>query len=90
MLFAPLRFIAYLNPWNWTRRTTRGEALRLSLEELGPIFVKFGQALRPDRIFYQMTLPHRFQNYKTMSPHFPSEQALESIESLWRICISTL
>ncbi len=50
-LFAPLRFIVYFNPWNWFRRDMpRGEALRLSLEELGPIFVKFGQALstRPD------------------------------------------
>ncbi len=51
-LFAFFRFIVYLNPWNWFRREklTRGEALRKTLEELGPIFIKFGQALstRPD------------------------------------------
>lgn len=51
-LFSMFRFIVYLNPWNWfrTEKLTRGEALRKSLEELGPIFVKFGQALstRPD------------------------------------------
>jgi ubiquinone biosynthesis protein len=51
-LFAPLRFIIYLNPWNWFRREpfSRGAALRKTLEELGPIFIKFGQALstRPD------------------------------------------
>ncbi len=51
-LFAPIRFIVYLNPWNWFRKNqlSRGAALRKSLEELGPIFVKFGQALstRPD------------------------------------------
>ena len=51
-IFAPIRFIVYLNPWNWFRKVplTRGEALRKSLEELGPIFIKFGQALstRPD------------------------------------------
>lgn len=51
-LFAPFRFIVYLNPWNWFRQRSlsRGEALRKSLEELGPIFIKFGQALstRPD------------------------------------------
>ncbi len=51
-LFAPLRFIVYFNPWFWLRKNklTRGEALRKSLEELGPIFIKFGQALstRPD------------------------------------------
>lgn len=45
-------FLIYLNPWNWFRfkPLPRGVALRKSLEELGPIFVKFGQALstRPD------------------------------------------
>lgn len=51
-LFSPFRFVVYFNPWNWFRknRLTRGEALRKTLEELGPIFIKFGQALstRPD------------------------------------------
>ena len=39
-------------PWNWARRThqPRSVRIRLALEELGPIFVKFGQILstRPD------------------------------------------
>lgn len=47
-----LSFFIYLNPWNWFRfkPLPRGVAVRKSLEELGPIFVKFGQALstRPD------------------------------------------
>ncbi|MDF1677893.1 MAG: ubiquinone biosynthesis regulatory protein kinase UbiB [Legionellaceae bacterium] len=51
-LFAPFRFIVYLNPWNWFRsnKQTPAIALRKTLEELGPIFIKFGQALstRPD------------------------------------------
>lgn len=51
-LFAPFRYVVYLNPWNWFRRVplTRGEAIRKTLEELGPLFIKFGQALstRPD------------------------------------------
>ena len=46
-LFAPLRFLIYLNPWNWfrSRHYQRGVAVREALEELGPIFIKFGQAL---------------------------------------------
>lgn len=82
-LFAPLRFVAYLNPWNWFRRTTRGEALRLSLEELGPIFVKFGQALstRPD------ILPEDIaESLAKLQDHvapFSSEQALASIEKAY-------
>jgi len=50
--FAPLRFLTYFNPWYWTRNRhlSRAVRLRLTLEELGPIFVKFGQMLsaRPD------------------------------------------
>lgn len=34
-------------PWNWRQKSaaSRGEQIRLALEELGPIFIKFGQAL---------------------------------------------
>ena len=52
--FSAFRFVSYLNPWNWFRAKPfhPGIALRQSLEQLGPIFVKFGQALstRPDII----------------------------------------
>ena len=51
-LYRPLRFLFYLSPWTWFQRrrgTTRAERLRLALEELGPIFVKFGQALSTRR-----------------------------------------
>jgi ubiquinone biosynthesis protein len=51
-LFRPYRYLMRLAPWRWFpgRRPRRGERLRLALEELGPIFVKFGQMLstRPD------------------------------------------
>lgn len=46
------RFLSYFNPWNWFRDRSRSDAesIRLALEALGPIFVKFGQLLstRPD------------------------------------------
>ena len=51
-LYSPFRFLFYLSPWTWFQRSagdTRGERLRLALEELGPIFVKFGQALSTRR-----------------------------------------
>jgi ubiquinone biosynthesis protein len=34
-------------PWNWRKKSAagRGEQIRLALEELGPIFIKLGQAL---------------------------------------------
>lgn len=45
--FAPFGFLSYLNPWYWLRNRKKSppEQLRLTLEELGPIFVKFGQML---------------------------------------------
>ena len=51
-LYRPLRFVFLLSPWTWFQRrrgASRGERLRLALEELGPIFVKFGQAVSTRR-----------------------------------------
>ena len=53
-LLRPYRFALWLFPGFWFRDRTadRGQRLREALEELGPVFVKFGQALstRPDLI----------------------------------------
>ena len=45
--FSHWRFLRFFNPWRWskTKQRSYGERIRLSLEELGPIFVKFGQML---------------------------------------------
>lgn len=42
-----LLYLQYLLPWTWQKRHlgNRGESIRLALETLGPIFIKFGQAL---------------------------------------------
>ncbi len=45
-LFRPIRFLGYLAPWHRiVRKTPRAVRIRRALEELGPIFVKFGQIL---------------------------------------------
>jgi len=45
-LFRPVRFLRYLAPWHrLTRNTPRAVRIRKTLEDLGPIFVKFGQIL---------------------------------------------
>ena len=45
--FAWLVWFNRILPWNWKRpsQLSRGERIRLALEELGPIFIKLGQAL---------------------------------------------
>ena len=47
----PLRWLSWINPFNWFRsdNLTRGERLRLCIEDLGPIFIKFGQMLSTRR-----------------------------------------
>lgn len=84
-LFAPFRFIVYLNPWNWLRaeKLTRGEALRKTLEELGPIFIKFGQALstRPDILPADIAI--ELCKLQDKVPSFASETALNLVEKAY-------
>lgn len=84
-LFTPLRFIVYLNPWNWFRKVplTRGEALRKSLEELGPIFIKFGQALstRPDIL--PDDIAKELSKLQDKVPPFASNKAIEIVEQAY-------
>ncbi|MDH5229473.1 MAG: ubiquinone biosynthesis regulatory protein kinase UbiB [Gammaproteobacteria bacterium] len=51
-LFRPVRMVQLIFPWRWFRRhqQPQAERIRLCLEDLGPIFIKFGQMLstRPD------------------------------------------
>ncbi|RUR20531.1 ubiquinone biosynthesis regulatory protein kinase UbiB [Legionella sp. km535] len=84
-LFAPLRFIVYLNPWNWLRKEklTRGQALRKTLEELGPIFIKFGQALstRPDIL--PEDIAKELSKLQDKVPPFASDIAISMLEQAY-------
>ena len=46
-LFRPIRYLAFFSPSYWLRksRDPRGDRIRRTLEDLGPIYVKFGQTL---------------------------------------------
>ena len=52
------RMLRYALPWRWLPRRalqlSRGARLRLALEELGPIFIKFGQLLSTRRDLLRM------------------------------------
>lgn len=84
-IFPPLRFIVYCNPRNWFRRepVNLGIALRKSLEELGPIFIKFGQALstRPDILPPEIAF--ELSKLQDKVPPFPGEQAMAIIEEAY-------
>lgn len=76
-LFAPLRFLMYFNPWYWrNRRRGYGERLRLTLESLGPIFVKFGQMLSTRRDLIPDDIADELKFLQDNVPPFPSAQAM--------------
>ncbi|HRH81381.1 MAG TPA: ubiquinone biosynthesis regulatory protein kinase UbiB [Thiobacillaceae bacterium] len=73
-----LRWIEALMFWRWfgSRDTSpRGERLRLALEDLGPIFVKFGQMLSTRRDMVPPDIADELAKLQDRVPPFPSEQA---------------
>ncbi|MDN6856881.1 ubiquinone biosynthesis regulatory protein kinase UbiB [Pseudomonas sp. CAN2814] len=79
-----LRLLGGLLPWRWLPRKplelSRGARIRLALEDLGPIFIKFGQILstRRDLLPDDIALELAFLQDKV--PPFPPEQAVALIE----------
>jgi ubiquinone biosynthesis protein len=82
-LYRPLRFVFYLSPGVWferRRHASRGERLRLALEELGPIFVKFGQAVSTRRDLLPQDIADELAKLQDRVPPFPGSIARELIE----------
>ena len=82
-LYRPLRFLFFLSPWTWFQRSagvTRGERLRLALEELGPIFIKFGQALSTRRDLIPVDIADELAKLQDRVPPFDSAVAAAAIE----------
>lgn len=84
-LFRLYRRILRLTPRLWKKREVapRGERLRLALEELGPIFIKFGQMLstRPDLIPDDILI--ELSRLQDRVPPFPGEEAQALIEAAY-------
>ena len=82
-LYRPLRFLFYLSPWTWFARsqgTTRAEKLRLALEELGPIFIKFGQALSTRRDLLPRDIADELAKLQDRVPPFSGAAARAQVE----------
>jgi ubiquinone biosynthesis protein len=85
-LYRPFRFLVYLSPWTWFQRSagaTRGARLRLALEELGPIFVKFGQVLSTRRDLLPVDIADELAKLQDSVPPFSSEIAVAIIEATY-------
>ena len=62
------------------RKASRGERLRLALEELGPIFVKFGQAVSTRRDLLPPDIADELAKLQDRVPPFPGSVARAIVE----------
>ena len=79
-----LRILQFLMPWRWLPRRAnpmpRGEALRLALEDLGPVFIKFGQILSTRRDLLPPDIADEMAKLQDQVPPFSSKQSMQLIE----------
>ncbi|MBU2873414.1 ubiquinone biosynthesis regulatory protein kinase UbiB [Marinobacter salexigens] len=80
---APLKVFFLLAPWHLfpQPKLSRGDRLRLALEELGPVFVKFGQILSTRRDLLPDDMAESLKTLQDRVPPFPSDVARNIIET---------
>ncbi|WP_221793591.1 ubiquinone biosynthesis regulatory protein kinase UbiB [Oceanobacter mangrovi] len=79
-----LRVLLMIAPWRLSpvpAKLSRGARLRMALEALGPIFIKFGQILstRPDLV--PDDIVQELKRLQDKVPPFPEDQAIALIEA---------
>jgi ubiquinone biosynthesis protein len=79
----PLRFFFYLFPRSSDRSEPLGKRIRLALQELGPIFVKFGQAVSTRRDLLSPDLADELAMLQDRVPPFPAVEAIEILEKAY-------
>ncbi|WP_163369449.1 ubiquinone biosynthesis regulatory protein kinase UbiB [Endozoicomonas acroporae] len=87
-----LRCLLILLPWRYVIRNNapRGERVRLSLEALGPIFIKFGQILSTRRDLLPDDISDELSRLQDDVPPFPAAEAIGIIESSLGSDVDTL
>ncbi|HEX7080924.1 MAG TPA: ubiquinone biosynthesis regulatory protein kinase UbiB [Gammaproteobacteria bacterium] len=89
-LFRPVAWLQRLLPGARVKARPIGERLRLALEELGPIYVKFGQAVSVRRDLLSPELADELAKLQDQVPPFPSEVAVAVLERAFRRGVSDL
>lgn len=83
-LFRPVRFLRWLAPWHiLSRRTPRAVRIRRTLEDLGPIFVKFGQILSTRKDLLPDDIADELAKLQDQVPPFDSQLATAIIEQTY-------
>ncbi|MCX7264180.1 MAG: ubiquinone biosynthesis regulatory protein kinase UbiB [Betaproteobacteria bacterium] len=75
-----LRWLTRLFSWGRSHKQSRGERLRLALESLGPIFVKFGQVMSTRRDLLPQDIAIELAKLQDRVPPFASAIAVATIE----------
>ena len=77
--------VRFVLPWRWLPRRknelSRGARLRLALQDLGPIFIKFGQLLSTRRDLLPEDVADELMMLQDRVPPFDSAKAVALIES---------
>lgn len=82
-LFRPIRFIRFLSPFYWLQKGQRpnyGVRIRRTLEDLGPIYIKFGQILSTRRDLLPDEIAAELVKLQDEVPPFPAEQSRAIVE----------
>ncbi|MGH8557081.1 MAG: ubiquinone biosynthesis regulatory protein kinase UbiB [Methylococcales bacterium] len=81
-LFRPVRYLALFSPNFWIRKDHGPRAVRIrrTLEDLGPIFVKFGQALSTRRDLLPEDIADELAKLQDKVPPFSGSEARKIVE----------
>ena len=82
-MFRPARFFFYFFPRSSHRDAPPGKRIRLALEELGPIFVKFGQAISTRRDLLPPEIAEELAKLQDAVPPFPADEARAIVEQAY-------
>ncbi len=79
----PVKYLFYLFPRAKDVSEPLGKRVRLALVELGPIFVKFGQAVSTRRDLLPTDVADELAMLQDRVPAFPAEQAVTILEEIY-------
>ena len=81
-LFRPIRYLAFVTPSFWlkSRKDSQAVRIRRTLEDLGPIYVKFGQALSTRKDILPDDIADELVKLQDRVPPFANEIAKGIIE----------
>jgi ubiquinone biosynthesis protein len=90
-LFHSIAYLVYLSPHYWLKKNkaSRSVRIRQTLEELGPIYVKFGQTLSTRKDLLPEDIANELVKLQDKVPPFASNIAIEIIEQALAMPVAT-